>query len=703
MALPPINVIIGADTSALDNGLSKAKKGLKGLAIAGAAAGAAVAAGLAAMTKAGLANVDMQAKLARSMDGTVNGLRALQIAAGDVGVSKEEAATAMQKMNRELVRAKEVGSPAYEALQKLGLASKDFAGLDIDERAALMADRIKQLGLNSGETSDILRDLGVRSRLMALLFLEGGDAIRKATGEVTAFGLALSDSQVAGIEAANDAVSRMSFVFEGLQNRLAAEVAPALLAVSKQFQALSKSDAVQDAIERLATAFGSLAAIVLSEDFIGTAIGGLETLAGVAASAANGMLFLAENTGIVFAALGVFAGGAIALGGPLMVMAGLLTVGLAGLALWKGEADDAAKGSDAATLAQDELNRALAYFSETSAPSAGKAAIKAATDNYNLADSAFAAAEATLALSQSRLDADKNSSGRNANPRDRGRLELAVDIDQRQMDKARAALAEAQARRVSTATAVTGSDFGGGMLPEPDGETDSPIIPGLPGAEKVSSDLAARLEALTEGLMTEQETVAEWYGEGQQTLADALANKLITEEEYRDKLQTLEGEHQDRLTSITKMGEAARISSVIGAGQTVLNAVGQTNDKALKAAKVFGAARALVDAWGAYAKVLNSEEAMPWWARLAAGAKVLAAGIGAVSAINGVSAGGGGATASAGGGGGGGGATQEAAAPVSRNVAISLSGGDMFGRDQVIGLINSINEAVEDGAIVRLV
>ena len=36
-------------------------------------------------------------------------------------------------------------------------------------------------------------------------------------------------------------------------------------------------------------------------------------------------------------------------------------------------------------------------------------------------------------------------------------------------------------------------------------------------------------------------------------------------------------------------------------------------------------------------------------------------------------------------------------------VAIHLTGGNMFSRDQVIELINGINEAVEDGAIVRLV
>ena len=71
-----------------------------------------------------------------------------------------------------------------------------------------------------------------------------------------------------------------------------------------------------------------------------------------------------------------------------------------------------------------------------------------------------------------------------------------------------------------------------------------------------------------------------------------------------------------------------------------------------------------------------------------------------IKSISSTSFGGGGG--GAGGGGGGAGGAAEAAPTVSRNVAIQLSGGDVFSRDQVVGLINQINEAVEDGAVVRL-
>jgi hypothetical protein len=115
--------------------------------------------------------------------------------------------------------------------------------------------------------------------------------------------------------------------------------------------------------------------------------------------------------------------------------------------------------------------------------------------------------------------------------------------------------------------------------------------------------------------------------------------------------------------------------------------------------KKINAANALMDAWGAFNKVLNDPAYIGRpWARFAGAAQALSAGLGAVNAIRSV-------TSSGGGGAGGAGAAVASAAPMrtSSNVALQLVGGDMFSRDQVIGLINAINEAQEDGAVVRMV
>jgi hypothetical protein len=872
MALKPLTVKIGADTTALERGLNKAGRSIAGLAKAAGAAGVLVAGALAAMTTQGLAAVDAQTKLARSIDGSANSLRAVQIAAGYAGVSVGEANTAMQQLNRELERAKEEGSPAADALKKLRLQANDLAGLDVDDRMALLADRINALGLSSGQASDILRDLGIRSRNMALLLIQGGDAIRSAREEVTAFGLELTKTQTDSIESANDAVARMGLVFEGLRNRLAVEVAPMLQTVADRFNTLAQSDAVQTAIERLAGAFGDLSEIILSEDFIQTAIDGLTGLANIASGAAEGMVTIANNVEIVTIAfsglaiilaglsapitaigvaaaaatagfiawsnkldenadkadkaqaaldrlgitaaefenmtldermdaatqaidsLGISAGEAdgilsdlgleaetfteklinfatrietvtiafsglaiavAALGGPLTVVGGALAVALAGIAMWRRKAEDAATGSDTmkealegADQAQRNLNAALDTFSTTGAPNAGDEAIRLAGDNLRLAESALTAAEAELAkkaaleetlqaqndaiAAERRRLADVNANvGEGefptlgtANMLEAEAEETAIQLQDivTRYSAAADAVEAARARLLSTQEIVAGTGLPSGgpsTLPtvrppgrRPSGATRpvsredarfdeyfGPADPekpsaGLSTAEKLREQLEQRLEVLTQGLLTEREAVDMWYAEGMALLDEALKAEIIKQAEYNEQKERLEEEHQKRINAIKKAGAAADLATVAGAGAEILNAIGQNNKKALKLAKVFGAAEALISTYAGAANALK----LPFPQNLAAAAAIIAKGIGFVNAIksvndNGFGGGGAGSTGAASSA-----ASSAASAPPqpTQTVAINLQG-DTFSRASVEGLLEQIQSQLDRG------
>ena len=165
-------------------------------------------------------------------------------------------------------------------------------------------------------------------------------------------------------------------------------------------------------------------------------------------------------------------------------------------------------------------------------------------------------------------------------------------------------------------------------------------------------------------------------------------------------------EHYDIVSALAQGGLSDKLGAWGNYFSNLVSLTGTGNKKLLALSKAFTASQALIDAYGAYVKVLNDPTPQPWFVRLAAAANVFAAGIGAVNAIKSVgSSGGGGArpsamSASVGGASASGGAV--AGGGTSRNVAIQLTGGDMFSRDQVIRLINAINESVEDGAIVRL-
>lgn len=258
-----LQVRIGADTTGLTQGIQESESSINrlgGIAAKGAIAvakigTAAAAAGLAlgvALTKQGLSAADALAKLSRSMDATADGLQAMQIAADRSGVSAGALATSAQTLNRELAKAAREGSgPAADALERLGLNARELSDMDVDQRMATLSDRMFELGMSAGQAQDVMRDLGVRSREMALLMVGGGDAIRQARQDVDDFGLSLSAVDAANIERANDAMADVMRVVDAVRQRLAAALAPVLEMISNKFLDVSReSGGFREAIDR---------------------------------------------------------------------------------------------------------------------------------------------------------------------------------------------------------------------------------------------------------------------------------------------------------------------------------------------------------------------------------------------------------------------------------------------------------------------
>lgn len=309
-----LRVDLGLNTSEFKKGMKNADDALgaltRKLAVAAAAATAALGAGLAALTKSSLKFVDAQAKMARQLDGSIDGLRALQLAAADAGVQGLE--QNVQKLTQRIAEAKDPATAAGKAIAQLGLDANALAALDVDARVAKIADAVKGLGLSAGATGDLMRDLGIRNQDFALLLTQGGDAIRKARQEVADLGLSLSAVDAAKVEAANDAMMRIGLVFEGLGNQLAISLAPAL----KSFA---------DGLVELSKITGPIGQAIA---FLGENIGRLATYAATAAALMGGrfavaIALAAARTITLSGALGVLRGALIRTGiGALVVAAG---------------------------------------------------------------------------------------------------------------------------------------------------------------------------------------------------------------------------------------------------------------------------------------------------------------------------------------------------------------------------------------------
>lgn len=175
-------------------------------------------------------------------------------------------------------------------------------------------------------------------------------------------------------------------------------------------------------------------------------------------------------------------------------------------------------------------------------------------------------------------------------------------------------------------------------------------------------------------------------GKGGKSASEKL-NEELTAQEDRVK------QHFDTIKALAQGGLSDKLGAWGDYFGNLASLTGMNNKKLLQAQKSFAAAQALIDAWGAHNKVLN-DPTLPWWARIASAGQVLAAGIGAVSAIRGVSDSGaatGGSASSATTGG-----TSSAPALPTQTVAINLQG-DTFSRSSVEGLLEQIQSQLDRG------
>lgn len=238
-----------------------------------------------------------------------------------------------------------------------------------------------------------------------------------------------------------------------------------------------------------------------------------------------------------------------------------------------------------------------------------------------------------------------------------------------------------------------------------------------PPADKIAGGLAkedpivGELEKLEKDLMSKEELELASYERQQETLRSALEQKLLTQEEYAEYMENAAKQHSGAMAGISvyRHGETlAKTGQFLG---DMASAMQSGNNKMLRIARVFGAAEALINSYRAYTQVI-ADPSLPWFAKIPAALSVLASGIGMVNSIKGVSSSGGGSVSAGGGAAssvpasGGSAAFAPAATgatQTSSNVVVNLTGGDMFDRGQVIRLINSINDAIDDGAQIRVV
>ncbi|RME67253.1 MAG: phage tail tape measure protein, partial [Alphaproteobacteria bacterium] len=224
----------------------------------GAVAAAAAATGLSVLVKTSLSSIDANAKLAKSLGTTVRSMQTMRLAATYSGVEVSQLESTVKDFTRRLSQAADRGGPVADALKRIGLSAKDLMALPLDERVAQVTDALRKY-VPAAQRAAVAGAIFGEEGAIAALRLDP-ETIRRAAQETEEFGVALSDVDAAKVEAANDAMARISLAMRGLGNRIAVDIAPRIERVADAIaQAFKRGGGLDLAVRFLIDNMGRIA------------------------------------------------------------------------------------------------------------------------------------------------------------------------------------------------------------------------------------------------------------------------------------------------------------------------------------------------------------------------------------------------------------------------------------------------------------
>jgi len=259
-ALGDLFVNIGARTDGLNKGLGQAESRIGKFSAGAARAAKAMAAMGAAATAAGVAigtrmvaqqlkAIDATSKLSRQLNTTTESLAVMNRAADLAGIDNMD--RNLDQLNRRLSQAATGTGEAGRAMDRLGLSAAELQRLPVDERIRQIS-RAMQSNVDVTEQAALANDLFGRSGGQMLEVLRDADGLLDtAAAQADAFGLAIGEIDAVTIEQANDAMSAIRAVIEGIAKRITIQVAPAIRLIAERFQdAAMESRGWEDVVTR---------------------------------------------------------------------------------------------------------------------------------------------------------------------------------------------------------------------------------------------------------------------------------------------------------------------------------------------------------------------------------------------------------------------------------------------------------------------
>jgi hypothetical protein len=200
---------------------------LAGTVAAFASTGAAVSA-----VRRQLEELDSVAKTSRKLGIDPVQLQRLQHAFELTGVAAKTGEVAMQRMTRRLADAAKGAGPAAKALQQMGLDARQLSQLSPDQALFRIADAFAEVDSQSERVKLAFSLFDSEGVALVNTLQDGSVALRQLTQDAADLGVGVSAEDLASIEAANDAWTRMSAKMDVVAAKATTALAPALEAAA---------------------------------------------------------------------------------------------------------------------------------------------------------------------------------------------------------------------------------------------------------------------------------------------------------------------------------------------------------------------------------------------------------------------------------------------------------------------------------------
>jgi len=202
---------------------------------------AAIAGGVALTATAAIVNkqreqIDTLAKTADKLGVTTEALGQLRYAAELTGVQNKQLDVGLQRMVRRLADVAETGKgPAADALEILNLKIEDLKNLSPDEQVSMIADAMGGLENQSQRVAVAFKLFDSEGVGLVNTLALGSDGLAKMAAEADKLGITLSRVEAARVEQANDQLTRVGGLIDGIGKQITVQAAPIIAGLAEEF------------------------------------------------------------------------------------------------------------------------------------------------------------------------------------------------------------------------------------------------------------------------------------------------------------------------------------------------------------------------------------------------------------------------------------------------------------------------------------